>query len=76
MIVFSTFSILWIYFLKKFRHLISSTRFIFNYAEAYWRGLGDYYREWARHGLQFTEEVRNSLIGLQQIVGGRNQSLA
>ena len=42
---------------KKSRHLVSSTRFVFNYAEAYRRGLGDHYREWVRHGLQFIEEV-------------------
>ena len=42
---------------KESRHLVSSTRFVFNYAEAYRRGLGDHYREWVRHGLQFIEKV-------------------
>ena len=38
------------------RHLVSSTRFIFNYAEAYRRGLGEHYRRWAQHGLSFLEQ--------------------
>ena len=42
---------------KESRHLVSSTRFVFNYAEAYRRGLGDHYREWVRHGLQFIEKA-------------------
>ena len=42
---------------KKSRHLVSSARFIFNYAEAYRRGLGDHYGEWVRHGLKFIEEI-------------------
>ena len=42
---------------KKSRHLVSSARFIFNYAEAYRRGLGDHYCKWVRHGLKFIEEV-------------------
>ena len=49
---------------KESRHLVSSTRFVFNYAEAYRRGLGDHYREWVRHGLQFIEKCT---CGLRQI---------
>lgn len=37
------------------RHLVSSTRFVFNYAEAYRRGYGDYYADWAREGLRYLE---------------------
>ncbi len=40
---------------SKTRHLVSSTRFVFNYAEAYRRGYGDHYAEWAKHGLDFIE---------------------
>jgi mannose/cellobiose epimerase-like protein (N-acyl-D-glucosamine 2-epimerase family) len=35
------------------RHLVSSTRFVFNYTEAYRRGYGDNYRKWAQHALDF-----------------------
>ncbi|SBS32137.1 putative sugar isomerase YihS [Marinomonas aquimarina] len=38
------------------RHLVSSTRFIFNYAEAYRRGYGEHYADWARHGLKHLEK--------------------
>ena len=38
------------------RHLVSSTRFVFNYAEAYRRGFGEHYRRWAQHGLSFLEQ--------------------
>ena len=34
------------------RHLVSSTRFVFNYSEAYRRGYGEHYRDWAIHGLK------------------------
>lgn len=34
------------------RHLVSSTRFIFNYATAYRRYQKTHYREWALHGLK------------------------
>ena len=37
------------------RHLVSSTRFVFNYAQAYRRGYGAHYRVWARHGLEYLE---------------------
>jgi len=37
------------------RHLVSSTRFVFNYAEAYRRGYGDHYADWARMGLKYLE---------------------
>lgn len=37
------------------RHLVSSCRFVFNYAEAYRRGYGDHYAEWAKHGLSYLE---------------------
>jgi mannose/cellobiose epimerase-like protein (N-acyl-D-glucosamine 2-epimerase family) len=35
------------------RHLVSSTRFVFNYAEAYRRGLGNHYQTWAKHGVDY-----------------------
>ena len=35
------------------RHLVSSTRFVFNYSEAYRRGYGEHYRDWAIHGLNY-----------------------
>lgn len=38
------------------RHLVSSARFVFNYAEAYRRGYGEHYADWARHGLTFLEQ--------------------
>lgn len=37
------------------RHLVSSTRFVFNYAEAYRRGYGEHYADWARMGLEYLE---------------------
>ena len=37
------------------RHLVSSTRFVFNYVNA-WQLTGrDHYRDWAAHGLQYLE---------------------
>jgi len=38
------------------RHLVSSTRFVFNYSEAYRRGYGEHYRDWAVHGLNYLLE--------------------
>lgn len=38
------------------KHLVSSTRFVFNYAEAYRRGYGEHYADWAKDGIQFLEE--------------------
>jgi len=35
------------------RHLVSSTRFVFNYSEAFRRGLGDHYQAWAKHGVDY-----------------------
>jgi len=40
------------------RHLVSSTRFVFNYAHAYRLGYGDHYRQWARHALAFVHAHR------------------
>lgn len=37
------------------RHLVSSTRLVFNYAEAYRRGYGGHYADWAREGLRYLE---------------------
>ncbi|HSG04157.1 MAG TPA: AGE family epimerase/isomerase [Marinobacterium sp.] len=37
------------------RHLVSSTRFVFNYSEAYRRGYADHYSDWAREGLRYLE---------------------
>lgn len=37
------------------RHLVSSTRFVFNYAEAYRRGYGEHYANWAREGIDYLE---------------------
>jgi len=37
------------------RHLVSSTRFVFNYAQAYHRGYGDHYADWAKEGLNYIE---------------------
>lgn len=39
------------------RHLVSSTRFVFNYSEAYRRGYGEHYRDWAIHGLNYLLEA-------------------
>lgn len=41
---------------EKTRHLVSSTRFVFNYSEAYRRGYGDHYADWAKHGLEYIEQ--------------------
>ncbi|WP_417553416.1 AGE family epimerase/isomerase [Marinomonas fungiae] len=41
---------------RQSKHLVSSTRFIFNYAEAYRRGYGEHYRDWVRHGLEHLEQ--------------------
>ncbi|MCO4785811.1 MAG: AGE family epimerase/isomerase [Marinomonas atlantica] len=38
------------------KHLVSSCRFIFNYAEAYRRGYGDHYANWTRQGLDYLEQ--------------------
>lgn len=38
------------------RHLVSSTRFVFNYAQAFRRGYGEHYRDWARAGLDYLEQ--------------------
>jgi len=44
------------------RHLVSSTRFVFNYAMAY-RRFGDVkYQEMARHGLRFLREVHRDPV--------------
>ena len=38
---------------RETRHLVSSTRFVFNYASAFlWTGRG-HYRDWAAHGLRY-----------------------
>ena len=37
------------------RHLVSSARFVFNYAEAYRRGYGSHYQQWALHALRYLE---------------------
>jgi len=37
------------------RHLVSSTRFVFNYANAYLRTGRAHYRDWAAHGLRYLE---------------------
>lgn len=39
------------------RHLVSSTRFVFNYAEAYRRGYGEHYKAWAQHALDYLEQA-------------------
>jgi mannose/cellobiose epimerase-like protein (N-acyl-D-glucosamine 2-epimerase family) len=39
------------------RHLVSSTRFVFNYAMAYRRFGGAAYQEGARHGLRFLQQA-------------------
>ena len=41
---------------KTSRHLVSSTRFIFNYAEAFRRGYGSHYAKWATHGINYLFE--------------------
>jgi mannose/cellobiose epimerase-like protein (N-acyl-D-glucosamine 2-epimerase family) len=42
---------------KHTRHLVSSTRFIFNYATAYRLYNKDHYRDWALHGLDYLQRV-------------------
>ena len=37
------------------RHLVSSTRFVFNYANAFLQTGRDHYRDWAAHGLTYLE---------------------
>ena len=37
------------------RHLVSSTRFVFNYANAFLQTGRDHYRDWAAHGLKYLE---------------------
>ena len=37
------------------RHLVSSTRFVFNYANAFLQTGRDHYRDWAEHGLKYLE---------------------
>lgn len=41
---------------RSTRHLVSSTRFVFNHANAWLRGYGDQYRAWVRHGVDFLLE--------------------
>ncbi len=42
---------------RRTRHLVSSTRFVFNHAMAFRRYGGEPYREAARHGLRFLHEA-------------------
>ncbi len=42
---------------KHTRHLVSSTRFIFNYATAYRLYDKQHYRDWALHGLDYLQTV-------------------
>jgi mannose/cellobiose epimerase-like protein (N-acyl-D-glucosamine 2-epimerase family) len=42
---------------RKTRHLVSSTRFVFNHAMAFRRFGGEHYREGARHGLRFLQQA-------------------
>ena len=37
------------------RHLVSSARFVFNYANAYRHTARDHYRDWAAHGLEYLQ---------------------
>jgi len=41
----------------KTRHLVSSTRFVFNYAMAEQHTADKDYKDWVRHGLRYLEEV-------------------
>lgn len=45
------------------RHIVSSTRFIFNYATAHRLYGTPHYREWARHGLAFLEQQHRQREG-------------
>jgi len=42
---------------KHTRHLVSSTRFVFNYATAYRLYGKDHHRDWALHGLDYLQSV-------------------
>jgi len=48
---------------KNTRHLVSSTRFIHNYAIAYKRYGTGHYRDWAIHGLEHLNEIHGQANG-------------
>jgi mannose/cellobiose epimerase-like protein (N-acyl-D-glucosamine 2-epimerase family) len=45
------------------RHLVSSTRFVFNYVNAYFQTGDKRYQEWAEHGFAFLEQHRHGTDG-------------
>ena len=63
---------------KTSRHLVSSTRFIFNYAEAFRRGYGCHYSEWATHGINylFKQHFASQTSHFIWTVGGRADKTA
>ena len=63
---------------KTSRHLVSSTRFIFNYAEAFRRGYGPHYSEWATHGINylFKHHFASQTSHFIWTVGGRSDKTA
>src|SRR5210317_665391 len=45
------------------RHLVSSTRFVFNYVNAYFQTGDKRYQEWAEHGFAFLKHHRHGTDG-------------
>ena len=48
---------------RETRHLVSSTRFVFNYANAFLQTGRAHYREWAAHGLRYLETHHRTEAG-------------
>ena len=48
---------------RETRHLVSSTRFVFNYANAFLQTGRAHYRDWAAHGLRYLETHHRTEAG-------------
>ena len=48
---------------RQTRHLVSSTRFVFNYANAFLQTGRSHYRDWAAHGLRYLETHHRTARG-------------
>ena len=48
---------------RKTRHLVSSTRFVFNFVNAYHQTKNEIYRNFAEHGFQFLKKHQHGITG-------------
>lgn len=55
------------------RHLVSSTRFVFNYANAFFQTKDPVYKSWAEHGFAFLDQHRHAVDGqyVWQLTSGK-----